>query len=195
VEVALDEVRVMSGTTRQELANAELAEAETEITLERGSSGVRRGGVGRSVGMAVGLVAAGNLMLVTVGSVTGRWVVFGRGWPAELFLVACGLSLIMATTRCIWLLIPTSVVAVNAALMTYSSLTGAWRAWRLFWLAEPWSVAVTVILAIVFARNARHAALVSRVAGWAIGVGSALASIAVPAWAVGLDLVGRLLGM
>ncbi len=93
---------------------------------------------------AVALLALGNLAALLVGSVTGWWGMWGRGWPFELLLVGLLLATIMAATRSIWLLIPTGIVLGNGYLMSFYALTGAWPLWAFLWPAEPLLIGGTV---------------------------------------------------
>ncbi len=106
------------------------------------------GGVAKAILNAIGLVAIGNLVVVLIGLFTGRWGVFGRGWPFELLLAGLGLSMIMHATGSVWLLIPTGIVLGNGYLMSFCALTGWWRLWAFLWPLEPLLVIGTVLYTI-----------------------------------------------
>jgi serine/threonine protein kinase len=71
---------------------------------------------------------------------------FAYGWPFELFCIAGFLASIGWSLRNPWLLTPGTLIAGNAFLMMYCSITGRWGDWFFLWMLEPFIVAGAVLL-------------------------------------------------
>jgi len=111
--------------------------------------------------------------------VTGRWGIFGRGWPFELLLVGLALSLIMDATGNIWLLIPTGIVLGNGFLMSFYAITNAWRLWIILWPLEPLLILGAVLWTIRLAEQKDRARETSHRLAQALRRPTALALILV----------------
>ena len=144
--------------------------------------------------MALGIVAFGNLLAVTISSIWRNWAIFRIGWPTELFLVGSGLFVLMATTRSIWLSIPAGLITVNGALFAYTALTSNWHHWAFLWIVEVWAIAATVVLSITLRRESENARTISRLLGWSGSAVAALGAVAVQGGALVLSLAQRLMG-
>jgi serine/threonine-protein kinase len=123
-------------------------------------AGARRGAT-QTILNAVGLVLAGNLVVILFGLITGWWGVFGRGWPFELLLVGLMLSMIMQATGSVWILIPTGIVLGNGYLMSFYAITGWWRLWAILWPLEVLLIVGTVLYTIRLANEWDRARQVS----------------------------------
>jgi tRNA A-37 threonylcarbamoyl transferase component Bud32 len=132
-----------AGAALQDAANAWLS-----AEVPPADAPVERRGVGRAVLYAVGLAVIGNLLAVLVGSITGWWGIYGRGWPFELLLVGLGLCLIMDATVSVWLHIPMGIILGNGLLLSFYAITGAWRWWAFLWPLEPLIIAASVLFAV-----------------------------------------------
>jgi serine/threonine protein kinase len=95
--------------------------------------------------LPAGLALIGyNLMAVMLGSISGRWRIFGAGWPAEVLLLSLGFCLVLAETGAPLLLIPTGILVGNGILFGFYAVTGGWRLWAFLWPLEPLLVLATV---------------------------------------------------
>ena len=114
---------------------------------------VARGEVLRSILMALVVLITGNLVAVFAGLVTGRWGVYGRGWPFELLLVGLGLCLIMEASASVWMLIPMGIILGNGFIMAFYALTDLWAGWTYLWPLEPILVIGTIWFTLRLARQ------------------------------------------
>jgi serine/threonine protein kinase len=146
-----------AGAALQEAADAWLS-AEVPPT----DAPVERRGVRRAVLSAVGLAVIGNLLAVLVGSITGWWGIYGRGWPFELLLVGLGLCLITDATVSVWLHIPMGIILGNGLLFSFYAITGAWRWWAFLWPLEPLIIAGSVLFAVWLSGQGNHGRQIAR---------------------------------
>jgi hypothetical protein len=206
-----ESVQVVSGAARQELTDTSTTEADTDITLQEQMAAAqrvvrtddpRREGlrtrprpdIARGIFMAIGIIALGNLVAVTISSLLRNWAIFEIGWPMQLLLAGGALFALMGALETIWLSIPAGLITANGALFAYCALTGNWHHWIYLWIVEPWVAALTVIVSIQLARVPHEARAISRLLGWSIGVAAILAAIAVQGASLVLDVVRRLIG-
>jgi serine/threonine protein kinase len=214
-------VQVISGGTRRDLVDLSTSETNTDITLPTQRAAAQDGDgadqraahrpsghmqasrevglaphpdVARGIFMAIGIVALGNLLAVTISSLLQNWAIFEIGWPMQLLLVGGALFALMGALETIWLSIPAGLITANGALFAYCALTGNWHQWIYLWIIEPWVAALTVIVSIHLARTPHEARTISRLLGWSSGVTAILAAIAVQGGALVLDVVQRLIG-
>ena len=103
-----------------------------------------------------------NLMAVMIGLVTGRWGVYGRGWPMELLLIGLLLTETMAVSGDIWTLIPAAILLGNGYLFSFYTITGLWGLWAVLWPLEPMLVIGTIWFAMYMAGKGKRAARFSR---------------------------------
>lgn len=184
-EAPSESVAVLSGTARARISDGAFARDDTDETLgrrlaaEAAAQKVRiadslraaaetpetdrpRRSVGKAIVRALLLLPIGNLLVVMTGLMTGRWGVYGRGWPFELLLVGLALITIMGATEFLWLLVPAGIVLGNGYLMAYSSLTGLWIHWRFLWPLEFVFILGTVGLCALLADQKERARALSR---------------------------------
>ncbi|MBN1874708.1 MAG: protein kinase [Anaerolineae bacterium] len=138
---------------------------------------VKRGHVGKSFLMALGSIAFGNLLMLTIAFVTQRWSIYDNGWPIELFLVVLGLSFIMHAAAAIWLVIPIGLIGGTGVLLTYSALTRNWEVWEILWFFLIWIAAGSVVLPIFLSKRADRARPLSRQLAWLAGGGAIAISL------------------
>jgi tRNA A-37 threonylcarbamoyl transferase component Bud32 len=210
-EAPSESVAVVSGDGREQLTDVGFAEYETDITLDRRlkaerlqAAGLqeagaqeagprhRRGKVARGILEAVAIVGIGNLLAVSISVVLRNWAIFAYGWPMELLLVGSALSYLMAVTQSIWLIIPTGIILVNGLLLAYSVFTGSWHHWGLLWIVVAWSIAATVFVARLLAREPANARQTSRLLGWVGCAAALIVTLAVQGSAIALDLLNRI---
>lgn len=146
-----------------------------------------QGRAGHAVLLALGMIGAANLLMLTFAAFFNRWGLFEIGWPIELFLVSLGLSFIMYHTRTIWLLIPGGIVFGSGVLFAYSSLTNHWEQWRFLWLLEVWVVLLSVWGTITLARNQEQRPILARQIAWLLGS----AAVALIGFVALLAILGR----
>ena len=103
-----------------------------------------------------------NLLAVTIGLMTDRWGVFGRGWPMELLLIGLLLAEVMADNGDIWILIPAGILLGNGYLFSFYAVTGFWPLWSVLWPLEPMLVIGTLWLTMWMAGKGKRAAQFSR---------------------------------
>jgi serine/threonine-protein kinase len=145
-----------AGAALEEAANAWIAEVP-EVEQP-----VRSRGVARPLLYGIGWIALGNLLVVLLGLITDRWGVYGRGWPFELLLVGLALCLVMEATACVWLLIPTGIIAGNGLLFSFYAITGWWRLWAILWPLEPLLIGGTILFTIWLAGQGNRGRQVAR---------------------------------
>src|SRR5579859_1449901 len=88
----------------------------------------------------LGALAAANLLALAVGGAFDRLPAFiARAWPAELLLIALGLSLLMEARAWRWFAIPVSMVGDVGVLLAGYALSGQWQRW--FW----WPLLVLIV--------------------------------------------------
>ena len=204
-EAPSESVAVISNAADRELVGADVAEAETDPTLQPayaeragepnaaalGGDEVVPHRVAKGIFMAIGIVSLGNLFGLTISSVLDNWAIFERGWPMELLLIGGALFMLMAVTRTIWLSIPAAVIAANGFLFTYSTFSGNWHHWAYLWIVEVWIVSATVIVSSLLAQQPCSARRISQILGWASGTTMLIASIVVQSAALAFDFLSR----
>jgi serine/threonine protein kinase len=141
---------------------------------------------------ALGLVTAGNLIIILISGIFNNWSAFSIGWPMELFLISAGLFFIMAWSRNIYFFIPAGILFSNGIIMAYSSLTGNWQHWSFLWILELWAIAATIITAITLAKQPHNAQKVSRVLGWSLCVTSLVTAILTAGSSMAYGVIQRL---
>ncbi len=222
-EAPAEPVAVISRATSRQALDRSISDAETDITLRRlrpsapdatsdmvpatpalsardtGQSAVGRpgelpqGDVAHAIFLALGVVALGNLLGVTLSSVTRNWAIFQIGWPMELLLVGGALFILMAISQSIWVSIPASVITANGLVLTYCAFSGNWHHWTFLWVIEPWVVAGSVLVSRLLAREPANAHKISHLVGWAGGLTTLIAALAAQGEALVLGLTGNLL--
>ncbi len=109
--------------------------------------------VGRSALIGVGIMVGVNLVALALGTSIGWWGLFEYGWAFEMLLVALLLSLVMGATENIWILTPVGIIAGNAFILAFCSLTGNWGAWGILWPLEPLLLFVSIYLPMRLSRH------------------------------------------
>ncbi len=114
--------------------------------------------------MLMGVVIAGyNLTAVMLGLISGKWRIYGVGWPAEIILVGVLCALVMAKTQSPWMIFPAGIILGNGVLLAFYAITGWWNAWGFLWPLEPLLVLGTVGYALwLGARGERKAELLEK---------------------------------
>jgi hypothetical protein len=115
--------------------------------------------------LAAGVPLAVNVVAFAVAALVGWEKVFSLAWPAELFLVAGALSLVMSFAGAIWMLAPVGILGGSGLILLYSTLTRNWRQWIFLWAFELWLVASAVWLAIWLRRHSDRRRQLSRLLG------------------------------
>jgi hypothetical protein len=191
-EAPSESVAVLSGSARGRVRDAEFAAGDTDASLGKRLAAeaaaqkaapaaaraavparpparpaaprapAERGTRPPSILNAVGMLVVFNLVAVLLGLVTGRWGIFGRGWPFEVLLVGLLLNEIMYSSGSIWLLIPTAIVLGNGFLFSFYAITNAWRLWAFLWPLEPLLVVGTIWYTIHMSGQGDRAHQVSR---------------------------------
>jgi serine/threonine-protein kinase len=183
---------VPSGPPSADIPGVQLAGDDADessgqvLVAERAEGKQRRGNVGGAILGAIGLVAAGNLLMLTIAALTGRWQIFEQGWPIEIFLASWGLCIIMYITSSIWILTPIGLLLGTGMLFTYCLLTGNWDQWSFLWLYEVWIGVGSVFIPIWLARNKTLARGLSRLLALLLSLVS-IVCIIVVGWPLGLD--------
>lgn len=113
-----------------------------------------------------------SVIALAIANVCGLWVsgltswqFFSYAWPLELGMVALLLSALMASLANPWLFIPGGIVLGAAYLLAYSTLTGWWQHWLLFWPLVIVLIAVPIVSAIQLHRMGRPGRWISRKLG------------------------------
>ncbi|MBN1249959.1 MAG: serine/threonine protein kinase [Anaerolineae bacterium] len=169
------------------------AQGRARPSVTQAGTASSRPDASKGIFLAIAVVALGNLLAVTLSSVLGNWAVFRIGWPMELLLSGGALFFLMATTQTIWLSIPAGLATANGGLFAYCALTGNWHHWTFLWIVEPWVAAATVIVSVQLAQKPAEARTISRLFGWAGGVTSILAAVAVQGGSLVLDVARQIL--
>jgi len=194
-EVPSESVAIFSGTAREKITDVEFADDDTDAALgqklaasptdERAERKPRRGNTGIAILGAIGLLAVGNLLMLTLAAPTGNWQIFEQGWPIEIFLACWGLCIIMYITASIWMLTPIGLALGTGMLLTYCQITGNWDQWSFLWLYEVWIAVGSVFIPIWLARNKSLAYRLSRLLALLLSL-VAIACIIVVGWPLGL---------
>ena len=108
------------------------------------------------------LLVGYNLTAIFLGTMTGWWGTYARGWPVELLLVGLLLAAVMHKTRSIWLLIPAGIVLGNGVLFSFYAITNAWALWAFLWPLEPLLVGGVIWYTIRLAGDEERATEVAR---------------------------------
>jgi serine/threonine protein kinase len=173
-EAPSDSVAVFSGAEREKIAPVEFADDDTQATSGDLSMSQRRedvedrpllGELPWSVLLAAGVPLAVNVVAFALAALVGWEEVFSLVWPAELFLVAGSLSLVMSFAGAIWMLAPVGIVGGSGFIFLYSTLTRDWRQWIFLWAFEVWLIASAVWLTIWLRRHSGRRRQLSRVLG------------------------------
>lgn len=170
-----DSVAVLSGAERRNMTTVDFAQDDTQAGMDESPS--LRGAEGRispseppwSILLAVGFPLVVNLATFAVAALVGWERVFSLAWPAELFLIAGSLSLVMAMVEAIWMLAPVGIVAGNAPIFLYCTATGRWRQWIFLWVFDLWLIAGMVWLTLWLKRHGKRLQRLSRLLGRLLG--------------------------
>jgi serine/threonine protein kinase len=161
-------VAVFSGDDRERITDIPLVNDETDVTAgqtlsQEISQSLKRGepvlavsasdlkapeGFGKKAAKAIFpmlfVIAGFNLTAVMLGLISGKWRIYGVGWPAEVILVGMTLAMVMSATEAPWLMIPTGIILGNGLLFSFYTITGWWNGWAYLWPLEPLLVLGTV---------------------------------------------------
>ncbi len=141
--------------------------------------------VDRAVINAIGMVVAGNMLVVMLSGISGGPAEFFRvGWPVELFFVGGALLHVMAATRNIWLLIPAGIFTGHAFLMSYYAITGNWQQWAFLWPLVVVIIMVSIIYPVNVATNPQRAQALSLYWGRRLGRAVLLGALALTLFAL-----------
>jgi len=174
-EAPSDSVAVFSGSEREKITAAEFADDETQVGLEEPSASERvrerplLSDFPWSILTAAGVPLVVNVVAFGAATLVGWERIFSLAWPAELFLVAGSLGLVMAVMERIWMLAPVGILSGNALIFLYTALTGNWRHWIFLWVFELWVIASAVWLTIWLKRHSDRRGQLSRVLGRVLG--------------------------
>ncbi len=116
----------------------------------------------RAILNAVALLVGYNLAAIFLGTMTGWWGTYARGWPVELLLAGLLLSAVMGASGSIWILIPAGIVLGNGVLFSFYALTNAWGLWAFLWPLEPLLVGGVIWYVVRLAGDEAHAGEVAR---------------------------------
>lgn len=111
--------------------------------------------VGQAIVNSIGLVVAGNLLMVMLMGINND--IWHKGWPVELLLVAAAMALEMTAVSSIWLLIPTYILYGNGLLLLYYVVTGNWHHWAFLWPLEVFIILGTIWYTINLAQDRQNA--------------------------------------
>jgi serine/threonine protein kinase len=148
----------------------------------------------RAILSGIGVVLLYNLLAVWIGGLTGRWTLLGRGWPIQLIVIALGLSVIMYSTRVIWLLLPSAILLGNGLLFAYCQITGRWAIWAVLWPLEPALIGGSIWVTIQLGHQEDASRLLARPLGCALSIVSAICAALAAGAVTVAGLLQRLLG-
>jgi serine/threonine-protein kinase len=174
-EAPSDSVAVFSGSEREKITATEFADDETQVGLDEPSASERvrerplLSELPWSILTAAVVPLVVNVVAFGAADLVGWERVFSLAWPAELFLVAGSLSFVMAVVERIWILAPVGILAGNAPIFLYTTITGNWRHWIFLWVFELWGIAGAVWLTIWLKRHSDRQRHLSRVLGRLLG--------------------------
>jgi hypothetical protein len=174
-EAPSDSVAVFSGAEREKITEVDFAEGDTQAGTGETSASPRvedrplRSELPWSILMAAGVPLAVNVVTFGVAVLVGWERVFSLAWPAELFLVAGSLSLIMGFAEALWMMAPVGIVAGNGLIFLYCTLTGNWRHWIFLWAFDLWLIGGMVWLTIWLRRHSGRRRELSRMLGRVLG--------------------------
>jgi serine/threonine protein kinase len=174
-EAPSDSVAVFSGSEREKIPAVEFTEDDTQVGSAEPSAPERvrerslLSELPWSILMAAGVPLIVNGVAFAVAALVGWEQVFSLAWPAELFLMAGSLSLVMAIVGRIWMLAPVGIIAGNALIFLYTTLTGNWRHWIFLWIFELWLIAGVVWLTIWLKRHSDRQRQLTRILGRLLG--------------------------
>jgi hypothetical protein len=174
-EAPSDSVAVFSGSEREKIPVADFAEEDTQAGSEEPSASELAqerpllSELPWSILIAAGVPLIVNAVAFGAAALVGWGQVFSVAWPAELFLVAGSLSLVMAVVERIWMLALVGILAGSAPIFLYTTLTGNWRHWIFLWVFELWLIAGAVWLTIWLKRHSDRQRQLSRVLGRLLG--------------------------
>ncbi|MEA3377692.1 MAG: hypothetical protein U9R72_16010 [Chloroflexota bacterium] len=173
-EAPSDSVAVFSGAERERVSAVDFADDDTQVAsggppASEAAEDVEDRPLLSELPWPI-LIAATVPLLVNVvafaaAALVGWERVFSIAWPAELFLVAGSLSLVMAVAEAIWILAPVGILAGSGLVLLYSTLTGNWRQWIFLWVFELWLIAGMAWLTIWLRRHSDHRRQLSRLLG------------------------------
>ncbi len=149
----------LKGAADKLAARIDEAADRADDELERAAAG---GGESKGVLSVVWMLIVVNLLAVMIGLVTGRWGVYGRGWPMELLMIGLLLTETMAASGSIWVLIPAGILLGNGYLFSFYAVTGFWGLWAVLWPLEPLLVIGVIWFVMSMARKGKRAERFSR---------------------------------
>jgi tRNA A-37 threonylcarbamoyl transferase component Bud32 len=169
-------VAVFSGPARSQIAEAEFAKGDTDITFgKKGLPVMNRimdqgrrlftpparfdelvpKHVAAATLYSVGGIIFVNMALLWLSGIFG-WKVFGHGWPLEITAAGVLLSALMAALATPWLFIPAGILLGNGLLFSYFTLTGWWNHWTFLWPLEPLLVGLCIVAPFILMRLGRR---------------------------------------
>ena len=200
-EAPSESVAVLSGTVREQMTDVEFADDDTDATLGRHLKAERatteqadetaKAVIGQAIMAALLFAFFGNLLLLTLGGMSGNWGAFERGWPMQLWLVGAALALVMAQVKSIWLLIPIILIHGNALLMSYSALTGKWNQWAFLWILEVWVVSLAILVPIRLAKQPASRRKTAHTLGRLLAVVGAILALGIAALGMTMHTVDQ----
>ncbi|MFW6135972.1 MAG: protein kinase domain-containing protein [Chloroflexota bacterium] len=173
-EAPSDSVAVFSGAEREGMGAVDFADDDTQAAPGEPSASEFAGDFEHRpllsdapwpILMAAGVPLAVNIVAFAAAALVGWEQVFSIAWPAELLLVAGSLSLVMAIVEAIRMLAPVGIVAGNAPIFLYCTLTGNWRHWIFLWVFDLWLMVGMVWLTVWLKRHSERCRQLSRVLG------------------------------
>ncbi len=199
-EAPSESVIVLSGSARQKIPPSEFASQDTDPSisqqslleldrqLQRVSALAEKEVARKTVGAGPILKATGvflivNSLAIIIAGITG-WEVFNSAWPMELFLAACILSGVMASTRSIWLMIPVGIISGNGLLFLYCTVTGFWHQWNFLWVFEVWLLFGVIWWTIKAGNQKERGRRLAYSLGWVLGITLTVLSIGTLAFSV-----------
>jgi serine/threonine-protein kinase len=177
-EAPSDSVAVFSGTEREKITAGEFAADATQAGLGEPATGRERESMADhpllaevpwSLVTAAMVPFAVNVLAFAGAAIVGWEAVFSLAWPAELFLVAGSLSLVMSFAEAVWMLVPIGILTGNGFIFLYSSLTRDWRHWIFLWVFELWLIGSVVWLTVWLRRHSGRRRQLSRTLGRIVG--------------------------
>jgi serine/threonine-protein kinase len=190
---------VFSGDSRQQIADRPLASEDTDMDVQPVASDLKEPSKAASrpqgsvfkrlnhlienppsvVGAALtglGLALIFNMFAAMVVTVT-RQNIWNIGWAFEIYLTVAFFTLLAWSLRLPWLLTPAIIIFGNAALLSYSALTGRWDDWVFLWIFEPMIVAVAILLPMSLKKNPERGIYWTRAGSLALTILAVLLAI------------------
>jgi len=183
-----------SNDTPALLAQINASASRALPALDRFLTSEAPGREARAILSGIGAVLLYNLLAVWIGGLTGRWTLLGRGWPIQLIVIALGLSVIMYSTRVIWLLLPSALLLGNGLLFAYCQITGRWAIWAFLWPLELALIGGSIWVTSQLGHQDDASRPLARPLGCALSVASAFCAALAAGAVTVAGLLQRLLG-